>query len=167
MKTLIKMLFLLPVAFHRVLGRLPFQPKIRPADACFANISEGTYAHGVKSFLPDAATTQRYLIYKQGSDADHCAMTGAGDKALGSSDDQADAGIPIAVKLFGAHKGTVRVITDGSIANGDFVKTGAAGVAVKAAAVTDAGYFGKASFGTDTTAAAGDTITVETVLPVV
>src|SRR5688572_11030787 len=80
----------------------------------FCNIGEGTYDNGVKSYLPDATTDSRYLIYKEGSDGDHVALCGAGEIPLGCSDDQADSTTtPISINLFGAKPGTVRVITDG------------------------------------------------------
>src|SRR5690348_13823183 len=94
----------------------------------FCNIGEGTSDTGVKSYLPDATTSARYLLYKIGTDGDHCAITGAGDTPLGSSDDQADSTTtPIAINLFGAVRGTVRVVTDGTISNGNRVKAGATG----------------------------------------
>jgi hypothetical protein len=130
----------------------------------FANIGEGTFEGGVKTYVADAATASRYLIYKVGTDADHSAVAGAGDVPIGQSNDQAEAGMPIGINLFGCKPGMLRVVTDGTIANGDYVKTGAAGQATKAAN-GDAGQFGKALFGTDTTSAAGDVITVVHVLP--
>lgn len=126
----------------------------------FANIGEGTFERGVKSYLPDATTSSRYLIYKIGTDADHVAVAGAGDTPIGQSDDQADdVTVPIAIALFGLGTGMLRVITDGTIANGDYVKTGASGKATKASN-GDAGCFGRAIFGTDTSSANGDVITV-------
>src|SRR5690242_4904132 len=57
----------------------------------FANIADGTYEDGKRSYVADAGTTARYLMYKRGSDADHCAICGLNDDPLGPSDDQADA----------------------------------------------------------------------------
>jgi hypothetical protein len=124
----------------------------------FANIGEGTSRHGAKSYTPDAATTSRYLCYKIGTDGDHVAITGAGDTPLGQSDDQADAGIPIGINLFGVVPGTLRVVTDGTISNGQHVKCGATGK-VTVAATTDRS-FGIAIIGTDQTSADGDVITI-------
>lgn len=125
----------------------------------FANIGEGINETGVRSYLPDATTSARYLLYKIGTDGDHCAITGAGDTPLGSSDDQADSTTtPISVNLFGAVRGTVRVTTDGTIANGDRVKAGASGKVTKAS-TTDVS-FGIAVFGSDTSSADGDIITI-------
>jgi len=50
----------------------------------------------------------------------------AGDIPLGSSDDLADTNaldVPIAIKLFGACEGTVRIVTDGTLVNGSKVTT--------------------------------------------
>ena len=148
--------YLAPLLFERVRwwfgGTAPKHGGIQ-----FANIGEGTYAKGIKSYLPDATTSARYLLYKIGTDGDHVAACGAGEVPLGPSEDQADSTTtPIAIKLLGAADGTFRGVTDGSIANGDHIKAGAAGVIVKASS-TDVS-FGIACFGTDTSSASGDVI---------
>ena len=76
---------LMPLFFERFWRLLP---TARPPrfGVQFANIGEGTYASGVRSFTPDAATTSRYLIYKIGSDGDHSALCGAGEVPIGQSD---------------------------------------------------------------------------------
>jgi hypothetical protein len=131
----------------------------------FANIGEGDFGHGRRSMLVDTGTavlTSRYLLYKIGSDADHVTTCGLNDVAIGQSDDVGDANnadVPIAINLFGVCPGTLRVITDGTFANGDYVKAGASGQATKAT-TGDPGVFGRALFGTDTSANAGDTVTV-------
>lgn len=129
----------------------------------FANIGEGSYEDGKKTYIADADTTARYLLYKVGTDADHCAITGAGDDPLGPSDDQAASGTAIGINLLGARKGTVRVTTDGTIANGDYVKCGVTGFVTKAS-TTDLS-FGRAVIGTDATRASGDVITIIPVMP--
>jgi hypothetical protein len=130
----------------------------------FANIGEGINETGVRSYLPDATTSSRYLLYKIGTDGDHCAITGAGETPLGSSDDQADSTTtPIALNLFGAVRGTVRVVTDGTVSNGNRVKCGATGK-VTAASTTDVS-FGIAIIGTDTSSADGDVITIIPMVP--
>lgn len=145
------------------LGRFFTPPPI--AGVQFCNIGEGTRAHGRKTYLCDAVTTARYLLYKVGSDGDHVAVCGANDVPLGSSDDMCeDVTIPITVNLFGAVEGTMRVTTDGTIANGDYVMTGANGQVTKATTGL-AGICGRAVIGTDATAAAGDVITIVPVLP--
>ena len=130
----------------------------------FSNIGEGTYENGRKSYLPDVVTTQRYLLYMRGSDTNHCTVATAGASPLGPSDDQADENdIPIAINLLGAVKGTVRVITDGTINDGNYVKCGASGIAT--AASTGDVSFGIAVIPTDATKANGDTITIIPALP--
>lgn len=156
-----KKIYLMPIGIHRLVGWLPgqsFRPTVQ-----FANIGEGTYEHGRKSYIADAATTARYLLYKKGTDVDHCALAGAGDDPLGPSDDQADAALPITINLLGAVKGTVRVTTDGSISDGDYVKAGAAGVVVKAS-TTDLS-FGRAVIPTDCSKASGDPISIIPMAP--
>lgn len=159
MKRLKRMIALLPVTLHRISHGL-FSRKIKMAEgaAFFANIGEGTASRGVKSYTPDAATTARYLCYKIGTDGDHSAITGAGDVPLGQSDDQADSGVPIALSLFGVAPGTLRVVSDGTIANGDHVKCGATGKVTKASS-TDVS-FGIALIGSDGSSADGDAISI-------
>jgi len=134
-----------------------------PASVSFANIGEGSYEDGKKTYLADADTSARYLLYKIDSDVDHVAIAGAGDDPVGPSDDQAAAGTAISINVLGARKGTVRVITDGTIANGDYVKAAASGQVTKAS-TTDLS-FGRANLGTDTTRGAGDVITIIPVMP--
>lgn len=130
----------------------------------FANIGEGTFGTGVKSYIPDAATSARYLLYKRGTDADHCAITGAGDDPLGPSDDQAAAdSVPIAINVLGAVRGTVKVTTDGTLADGDYCKCGATGKVTKA--TNGDLVFGRAMISTDTSSADGDVIGMIPVLP--
>jgi len=138
----------------------------QPSGVQFCNVGEGTRAHGIRPYIPDAATASRYLLYKIGSDGDHCAVCGAGDIPLGSSDDLADTNaldVPIAIKLFGACEGTVRIVTDGTLVNGSKVTTGAAGVGTLA--VTTNIVIGVALIGTDTTSAANDVIEMIPNLP--
>jgi len=156
---------------HLYLGILAMRGMFRPAPQAldsvqFANIGEGTYEHGKISMLPDAATTSRYLLYKTGSDANHVAITGLNDTPLGASDDQAATGyldVPMTIQLFGAVKGTVRVVTDGTVANGAFVKAGANGQVT--AATTGDLSFGRAVIMSDMSSAAGDVITIVPALP--
>ncbi|MEI8288780.1 MAG: hypothetical protein WCH99_04860 [Verrucomicrobiota bacterium] len=152
-------IWLAPLLIERVLYLMGFQRRMPRGSVMFANIGEGTFEGGVKTYIADAATGGRYLIYKIGTDTDHVAVAGLNDVSIGCSNDQAEAGMPIAIQLFGCKPGMLRVQTDGTIANGDYVKSGAAGQATKAAS-GDAGILGKALFGTDTSSAAGDTITI-------
>ena len=133
--------------------------------AQFANIGDGTFDSGIKSYLPDAATSYRYLCYKVGSTADNVALAGAGDTPLGASDDQAEVGMPIAINLFGAVRGTVRVVTDGTATNGSPLKCAANGqVALATTSGTDI-VIGRAIIPTETTKAAGDVISMIPIMP--
>ena len=155
---------LAPLVIARVAHLMGFTRRFPAGSVMFANIGEGTFEHGVKTYIADAATAGRYLLYKKGTDVDHCAIAGLNDVTLGVSNDQAEAGMPIAIQLFGAAKGTLRVQTDGTIADGDYVKSGAVGQATKAT-TGDAGIFGIAIISTDASSAAGDTIQVRHTLP--
>jgi hypothetical protein len=67
----------------------------------FANIAEGTHTDSVTK-LTDAAITTRHLLYKVGSDADHIAVAGANDVAIGTVADEASAAEEyVAVDLLG------------------------------------------------------------------
>ncbi len=147
--------------FNRCLTAVSGQSRER---AVFANVGEGDYTHGKKSYLVDNSAASRYLLYKQGSDADHVDICTSSDIPLGSSDDQADAdspGLAIAVKLFGAAKGTHLVVTDGSLANGDLVVAADSGKVRKLPAGSGTYYLvGRALISSDMTRANGDVITL-------
>jgi hypothetical protein len=139
--------------------------------ADFANIGEGSRDSGHLSLLADTGTppqtTSRFLLVKFSTDGDHFTTCGAGDVPLGINQDVYDPNntdVPNNIALLGAASGTQRVVTDGTIANGNYVKTGANGQATVATTGV-AGIFGMAVFGTDTTASAGDVITVVTSFP--
>lgn len=156
-------LYLAPLLFQRLCwwfgGERPRHGGIQ-----FANIGDGIAPNGVKMFIPDAVTTSRYLLYKKGSDVDHVAITTTGDTPIGSSDDQVDdITVPIALNVFGAVRGTVRVISDGTVADGNYVKCGTNGRVT--VAVTTELVIGKALLGTDRTAAAGEAIEIIPILP--
>jgi hypothetical protein len=150
-------IWLAPLLIERVLHAMGFT-RAPAGNVMFANTGDGTFEGGVRTYTADADTTGRYLIYKVGSDNDHSAIAGLNDVAIGVSNDQAQAGQPIAIQLFGCKPGMLRVQTDGTINNLDYMKAGAAGQATKAT-TGDAGIFGRAVFGTDTTNAANDVIT--------
>ncbi len=147
-----------PLLFRKF--RAPHSVFHTPAE--FANVGEGDFAHGHKPYLVDiGAVAGRYLLYKIGSDNDHVTTCGAGDSPIGQSDDQGDSNntdVPVSINLFGACRGTLRVVTDGTIANGNYVKAAANGQ-VTVAAAGDI-ICGRACFGTDTTTNAGDVITI-------
>lgn len=159
----VRKIYLAPLFIQRVLSFLPGRP-IAHGEVQFANVSDGIAPNGVKVFIPDAVTTSRYLLYKKGSDVDHVAITTTGDTPIGSSDDQVDdVTVPLAINVFGAVKGTVRVISDGTVADGNYVKCGTNG-RVTVAVTTDV-VVGKALLGTDRTAAAGEPIEIIPILP--
>ena len=138
------------------------------APACtgiqFANIGEGSFDQGRKTYFADATTSSRYLLYKTGSDADHVALAGAGDTPLGPSDDSvADITVPISINLLGACPGTLRVVTDGTVTNGAWVKAAANGQVT--AATTGDVVIGRAIITSDVTSAAGDVITIVPIVP--
>ena len=157
--------YLAPLLIQRIFGFLPGQVSPR-GTLEFANIGEGTFGEGRVTLFGDATTSTRYLLYKIGSDADHVALAGAGDTPLGPSDDMvADVTVPIAINLLGPGSDTLRVVTDGSISNGDYVKCGAAGVAVKATTSGTDVVIGRAVFGSDTSNGANDVITIVPIMP--
>lgn len=159
--TILMVVAVIAIVAWFALGRL--KSALQTKRPQFANIAEGTYEDGKKSYLPDAATSSRYLLYKRGTDGDHCAVCGAAEDPLGPSDDAADAGIPIAIQLLGAVRGTVRVTTDGTLADGDYCKAAANGQVAKA--TTGDLCCGRASISTDMSSAAGDPIGMIPILP--
>jgi len=137
----------------------------------FANINEGTRESGHISLFGDTnnppQTTSRFLLVKTSTDADHYTTCTTNDVPLGINQDVYDPNntdVPNNIAILGAAKGTQRVVTDGTISSGTHVKCGANGQAT-AASTGDPGIFGTAFFGTDTTNAAGDVITVTTTVP--
>lgn len=158
-----------PRISHRVRRKFQLLPLLfsgypRTNAVEFANIGDGNLESGIKSYLPNAAEASgatRYLLYKIGSDGDHATICGAGDTPLGPTDDQVDTNnleVPFAIKLLGAVKGTVRVITDGTVNNGDHVKCGASGQVTQAASTNRT--FGTAIIPSDCSKAAGDVISI-------
>jgi hypothetical protein len=182
-----RFLQLIPVWIHRIIGRLPLQPKT--GDVSFANVGEGVYDKGVRTYFADASAVNtpgvHYLLYKKsasppsGYNAADCVTltTGNTDLVIGSSDDAPDfAGMPTAVNLFGAEVGTCRIITDGTILDGSLVMPSSAqittqGVAtygcctVYVASATNV-CIGRAMIPSDCTSAAGDAIQVIPMTPV-
>ena len=186
---MIKRLLLLAQVFvsRATNGWLPFQPK--PGKVSFANIGEGAFDMGRKTYFADATAVYspgvHYLVYKisasppTGYNAADCCTpcTAATDIPLGSSDDAPDfTGMPTTINLFGAVPGTVRVITDGTIANGNLVMVQSAAVTSQGVSVQGACTvyvasgsnicLGRAIIGSDCTTAAGDVITIIPDLPI-
>lgn len=124
-----------------------------------ANIAEGTWCASVNK-LSDAAITTRGLLYKFGSDADHIAVAGATDVAIGVVNDEiatADlTDVYVAVDLLGKG-GTKKMVANGAIAVGNTVYQAASGK-VSATGTRPVGRALTAS------ASDGDTITVDDTL---
>lgn len=94
----------------------------------FANIAEGTSETGNRTYLADASHSTRHLVVKIGSDANHVALAGTGDIAIGVTDDQPEAAEDhVNVQLLGAKRGTVLMTASAPISAGDMVVTAASG----------------------------------------
>lgn len=125
------------------------------------NIAEGVHENAVTR-VADAAITVRHLLYKKGAADNSVAVSGAGDRPLGTVDDEittADiaGGVQIGVQLLG--KGaTKRMVASAAIG---------AGVEVFAAASGKIATSGTVNVGTSLTAAAadGDIIEVSDCVP--
>jgi hypothetical protein len=166
MNILITLNILLALICVTLLYCLSRRPRVN-----FANIGEGTRETGHIALLGDTAnapqTSNRFLLVKKSTDADHYTTTTTNDVSIGINQDVYDAAntdMPNNIALHGAAPGTQRVVTDGTITDGLPVKCGTLGQAT-AATTGDAGIFGRACFGSDTTGAAGDIITVITDVP--
>lgn len=92
-----------------------------------ANIAEGQWEGGRKTYLLDAAVTSKQLVAKPGTDADHIAVCGVSDIPKGVITDEGDIGEPVNVNLFGAARATELGVASGAIAADDFIVPGAAG----------------------------------------
>ncbi len=138
----------------------------------FANVGEGVHEHGIKSYIPDAATASRYYLYQVGSTADNVAVAAGTNEPLGPSDDLADSAaldLAIGIKLLGAYKGTTRMISDGTVTNGARVCASKANPGQITVPGGGAGTFwvvGKAIVPTDANIAAGDPVEVIPFQPV-
>jgi len=164
---------LMPLLFEKVLretrkitrpGRARQQSTELPQ---FCNVGEGTHEHGRKSYLPDAATTLRYLFYEQGvTSNDYCKLAAGTNEPLGPSDDLADTNaldVPITVKLLGGFAGTTRAVSDGTVTNNTRICVSKDGTGRATCPAPSAGTYwvvGKAIVPTDDdgggTVAAGD-----------
>ena len=177
-----RLLSLIPVFISRVTGWLPLQPKTGKVQ--FANVSEGDYQNGEKTYFADASATNspgiHHLVYMQStagvtgsySAADCCTLcTGPTSIPLGVSEDAPDyTGMPTQIRLLGAVKGTIRVVTDGTCTNGASVMVKGSTTTINGVATygvcttyTTSGTnyaIGRAVIPSDCTSAAGDVITV-------
>jgi len=105
-----------------------FKGKGKKCSVEFANVAEGTYCEGVKTYKVDAAFSSRFLLAKVGSDVDHVDVCGATDIPLGiNTDSAAAAEEEVGIALFGAAEGTRRVVASAAITLGDMVVAAASG----------------------------------------
>ena len=173
----VRKVWLAPLFIERFFAWLGFVPTPRgtvqlTGNIQFANSGEGTHEHGIKSYIPDAATNSRYLLYQVGSTADNVAVAAGVNEPLGPSDDLADSSVldvAIAIKLLGAFKGTTRMISDGTVTNGARVCASKANPGQITVPGVGAGNFwvvGKAVVPTDSNIAAGDAVEVIPFQPV-
>lgn len=112
------------------IGLLALASAIGKGKKCvqFANVAEGTYCEGVKTYKVDAAFSSRFLLCKVGTDVDHVDIAGTSDIPLGiNTDSAAAAEEEVAVALFGAAEGTRRVVASAAISVGDMVVSAANG----------------------------------------
>lgn len=82
---------------------------------------------GSMTKIADAALATQHLLVKFGSDADHIAVAGAADKAIGTCADTPAADEAAAVHLLGSFPGSVTMIASGTIAVGADVFAAASG----------------------------------------
>ena len=123
------LLFLLTLALPILLiGMLMLYRLVRPTCRVeFANIAEGSVA-GKKTYAADAALAIRFVAVKLGSDANHVAVAGTADIAIGICTDNAEAAEDLVnVALLGSASETLKVTASAAIAAGDFVVTAANG----------------------------------------
>ena len=99
-------------------------------------------SEGCGRFLSDSASvSQSWLLYKRGSDENHAALAGLGDKPLGVSPDRPkNVGDRFAVWLLGCHEGTIYGVASGSIAAGSYLVPAANGK-VMALSATSGTYY--------------------------
>ncbi len=93
----------------------------------FSNVAEGTH-EGSLSKKADAIQSTRFLMVKIGSDADHIAVCGVGDRPLGLATDEAEAiEDSVNVNLLSPSANTQKAVASEAIAVGESVFTAASG----------------------------------------
>jgi hypothetical protein len=132
----------------------PQRPRVE-----FANIGEGQAATGNKSYLPDAAITNRHSLVILGSAATNVTPSSANtDIPLGICTDApetANLDVPVNVALLGCAHGTLKVVLGGTVAAGDMLQSNGDGTAIKLLTTTGTFYnLGRALMA----GVAGDTI---------
>ncbi len=97
-------------------------------DAVLANAAGGIHEGGRLTKKADGAIAVRYLLGKTGTDAEHVAVCGAGDRPLGVITDEAEAAEDLVnVETFGAAGETKRMVASEALAAGSLVYTAADG----------------------------------------
>lgn len=91
------------------------------------NIGEGTFAEGRVSKLADAAVTTRYLLAKEGSDADHFDICGAANRPWGVITDEAAIGDMVNLELFGLINRSILMVASEAITAGSDIYAAANG----------------------------------------
>lgn len=134
------------------------------AEFLCANLAEGIHKNALAK-KTDAAITTRYLLVKQGTDADHIALCGAGDLPIGPcSDEAAAAEENVAVQFLGATAETRRVVASEAIAANAEVYTAASGKVQDEPVV--AGTYFKVGIARLAAAADGDVIEIDPCEPI-
>ena len=124
-----------------------------------ANIAEGTHQKSI-SKKADAAITTRFLLVKQGTDADHIALCGASDYPIGvCTDEPAAAEDHAAVNLLAATHETQIMVASEAITAGSEVYAAANGKVQDQP--TAAGTYFKVGRALTASSADGDRIEVE------
>lgn len=130
-----------------------------------ANIAEGIHENGAITRRVDAALTDRHLLVKQGSDADHIAVNGAADIPLGTCPDEPEAAEDAAtVNLLGQKPGTMKMVAGAAIVHGALVVGTASGKVITLPGTTGTYYIVGRSVNRATTAD-GDEIEVAHCFP--
>ncbi len=93
----------------------------------FSNVAEGTH-EGSLTKKADAVISTRFLMVKIGSDADHIAVCGVGDRPLGIATDEAEGAEDLVnVNLLSPSASTQKAVASEAIAVGATVFTAASG----------------------------------------
>lgn len=114
------------------------------AGARFANIAEGQASTGFKSYIADAALTNRYSVVIQGVTDTSVAIGAANTEIpLGVATDSvetANIDVPVTVGLLGVANGTLKVVLGGTVAAGDLLQSNGDGTAIKLKTTTGTWY---------------------------
>ena len=124
--------------FPRLPGQLlrPWRALWGPAaGVSFANIAEGTAEHGSKAYLSDQPIPNRFCLVIPGSTPNNVTpSTAPTDIPLGVCTDAPEAAnldVPVNVEVFGACRGTKKVLLSGTVNAGDMLQSNGDGGAIK------------------------------------